>query len=91
MDIANILIGTCLRGIGNQINNNFSQGHPLILGQHRRVSNMIQANSERWNKMLAIEINYTISNGDINCDLLLLFTEDSIETLNGLVSYLVDE
>ena len=91
MDVANILIGTCLKGIGTQLNINFSQGHPLILGQHRRVSNMIHTNSKRWKKMLAIEINYTISNGDINCDLLLLFTEDSIERLNEQISYMVDD
>ncbi len=91
MDVANILIGTCLKGIGTQLNINFSQGHPLILGQHRRVSNMIKTNSKRWKKMLAIEINYTISNGDINCDLLLLFTEDSIERLNEQISYMVDD
>ncbi|MCP4271000.1 MAG: response regulator [Gammaproteobacteria bacterium] len=91
MDIANILIGTCLKGIGDQLNINFSQGHPMVLGEHRRVSNMIKANSDRWTKTLAIEINYTISNGDINCDLLLLLTEDSIKTLNNLVEYLVDD
>ncbi len=91
MDIANILIGTCLKGIGNQLNINFSQGHPMVLGEHRRVSNLVKANSSNWTKTLAIEINYTISYADISCDLLLLLTEDSIETLNNLVSYLVDD
>ncbi|PCJ47521.1 MAG: response regulator [Gammaproteobacteria bacterium] len=91
MDISNILIGACLNGIGKQLNINFSQGHPLILGQHKRVSSMIKANTNRWKKTLAIEVNYTISNADITCDLLLLFTEDSLETLNSLVSYLLDD
>jgi chemotaxis protein CheY-P-specific phosphatase CheC/CheY-like chemotaxis protein len=91
MDISNILIGACLNGIGKQLNINFSQGHPLILGQHRKVSSMIKANSKRWNKTLAIEVNYTISGANISCNLLLLFTEDSLETLNSLVSYLLDD
>jgi len=91
MDIANILIGACLKGIGTQLNIGFSQGHPMILGQHRKVSSMIKANANRWKKTLAIEVNYTISDANISCDLLLLFTEDSLETLNKHVSYLVDE
>ena len=91
MDVANILIGACLRGIGDQLNIDFSQGHPMILGQHRKVSNMIKANATRWNKTLAIEINYKIDEADITCDLMLLFTEDSIDELNKRLSYLVDD
>lgn len=90
MDVANILIGACLKGIGNQLNINFSQSHPSILGQHRKVSDMIKANAGRWKKTLAIEVNYTIPDSNISCDLLLLFTEDSLEKLNQCVSYMVD-
>ncbi len=91
MDVANILTGACLKGIGEQLNINFSQGHPMILGQHRKVSNMISTNAKHWTKTLAIEVNYKISDYNISCDLLLLFTEDSLTTLDELVQYLVDE
>jgi CheY-like chemotaxis protein len=90
MDIANILIGACLNGIAEQLDIKFSQGHPTVLGRHCNVSELIATNSARWTKTLAIEINYAIEDYHINCDLLLLFTEDSVQTLNNKIGHLLD-
>ncbi|HSG52325.1 MAG TPA: response regulator [Rheinheimera sp.] len=90
MDIANILIGAVLKGLAEQIDMSFSQGHPVVLGQHAPVSEMIKANAKRWRKTLAIELTYGIENYDISCDLLLLFTEDSLKTLNYKVAFLLE-
>ena len=38
MDLANVLIGACLKGISEQLDIDFSQGHPVVLGQHRKTS-----------------------------------------------------
>lgn len=89
MDLANVLIGACLKGISEQLDIDFSQGHPVVLGQHRKISELI-ANNTKWKKTLAIEISYSIENYPIKCDLLLLFTEKSMETLNNKLSYLID-
>ena len=90
MDIANILIGAVLKGLAEQIDMSFSQGHPVVLGQHAAVSELIKANAKRWRKTLAIEVSYTIENYNISCDLLLLFTEDSLKTLNYKVAFLLE-
>lgn len=91
MDIANILIGACLKGIAEQLDINFSQGHPLVLGRHVKVDDLLGRNASRWTKTLTIEMGYKIEDRNISCDLLLLFTEDSIEPFDELVSYLIDE
>ena len=90
MDMANILIGACLNGISSQLDMSFSQGHPVVLGQHRRISELIATNTQKWKKTLAIEISYSIENYAIKCDLLLLFTEASLATLNNKIAYLLD-
>ncbi|MBZ9612792.1 response regulator [Rheinheimera maricola] len=90
MDIANILIGAVLKGLAEQIDMSFSQGHPVVLGQHAAVSELIKANAKRWRKTLAIEVSYSIENYNISCDLLLLFTEDSLKTLNYKVAFLLE-
>lgn len=90
MDISNILIGACLKGFTDQLDIDFSQGHPVILGRHIKVQDIIEQNSNRWQKSLAIEIAFSIENKNINCDLLLLFTEDSINALNDRVSYILE-
>lgn len=90
MDLANVLIGACLKGISEQLDITFSQGHPVVLGQHRKISELIANNTNKWKKTLAIEISYSIENYPIKCDLLLLFTEKSMLTLNNKLSYLLD-
>jgi len=90
MDISNIIVGACLKGISNQLNINLNQSHPVVLGQHIKVPDLIDQNVKQWRKTLSIEINYKIKDESINCDLLLLFTEESIKPLRKRLSYLVD-
>jgi len=90
MDLANVLIGACLKGVSEQLDIQFSQGHPEVLGQHRKISDLIANNANKWKKTLAIEISYSIENYPIKCDLLLLFTEQSMQTLNNKLAYLID-
>jgi len=90
MDLANVLIGACLNGVAEQLDMTFSQGHPVVLGQHKRISQLIATNSKKWKRTLAIEISYSIEDYPIKCDLLLLFTEESMKTLNNKISYLLD-
>ncbi len=88
MDISSILIGACLKGIADQLDISFSQGHPVVLGRHVNISELLDHNASRWNRTLAIEIEYRIENRNINCDLMLLFSEDSLIALHDRTSFL---
>lgn len=91
MDAASILIGTCLTGLAEQLDVNFSQGHPVVLGQHRAVTDIINVNKLRWRRTLAIELSYGLEGYKVQCDLILLFTEDSMRTMNAKLSHLLEE
>lgn len=88
MDIASILIGACLKGIADQLDINFSQGHPVVLGRHVNIAELLERNASRWARTLAIEIGYRIEHRNINCDLMLLFSEDSLDALHDRASFL---
>lgn len=88
MDISSILIGACLKGIADQLDINFSQGHPVVLGRHVNISELLDHNASRWSRTLAIEIGYRIEHRNINCDLMLLFSEDSLDALHDRSSFL---
>ncbi|MBI5462168.1 MAG: response regulator [Gammaproteobacteria bacterium] len=88
MDISSILIGACLKGIADQLDINFSQGHPIVLGRHINIAELLERNASRWNRTLAIEIGYRIEHRNINCDLMLLFSEDSLDALHDRASFL---
>ena len=91
MDVANVLNGACIQGIGEQLNIDFNQSHPVVLGQHCNIADLIDNKQVRWKKTMAIEINYTVEGHNVNCDLILLFTEDSVKHMNHLISYLLED
>jgi len=90
LDLSSLLISACLSGIAEQIEVVFSQGHPQVLGQHASIDELIRLNSARWKKTLAVEISYSLEGHDIHFDLLLLFTEDSVELLTRKLAHLMD-
>lgn len=89
MDVASVLIGACTKGIADQLDIAFSLGHPIVLGQHVDVNELLRNNTWRWKRILTIEICYSIENYQINCDVLLLFTEDSLRVMKDKVAYLM--
>ncbi|RDV24336.1 response regulator [Alteromonas aestuariivivens] len=91
MDAASILIGTCLEGLAQQMDVKFSQGHPVVLGQHQAITEITSVTSKRWRKTLAIEISYGLEGYDVHCDLIMLFTEDSMATMNAKLAHLLEE
>ncbi len=90
MDISSIIIGACLKGLAEQIDTPFSQGHPVVLGRHCKVTDIIKVNQSRWKKMLSVEICYTIEKYNVSFDLLLLFTEDSIPRLHNKLAFMME-
>jgi chemotaxis protein CheY-P-specific phosphatase CheC len=81
MDVSNILIGACMRALSEQLHSVFSHNHPIILGRHCNLDDILKNTSNKKEDMLAIEIAYSIKSQNINFDLLLLFPNKSIDLL----------
>jgi chemotaxis protein CheY-P-specific phosphatase CheC len=78
MDVGNVLVGAFLKGLAEQLEIKFSQGHPQLY-LHARKNTLLHR--PLANKTLAIELSYLIGHAGIHCDQLLLFTEHSIAPL----------
>jgi len=89
MDIASIMIGACVKGIADQLAIEFSQGHPAILGQHVDVARLLTTDQWNWKNILTIEVCYAVEGYNVQCDLLLLISEDSLPVLRNKVAYLL--
>ena len=88
MDISNILIGACLNALSEQLHVTFSHNHPIILGRHCDLDDILKSNTKKQDKILAIEIAYSIKSQNIHFDLLLLFPNAAIDLiLNKLVKF----
>lgn len=81
MDATNILTGACLKGIAEQLDVEFSFGPPVLLGQHLNIQQLMSSTNQSWSQALVIEFNYRVEGYNVNCDLLLILTEDSVERL----------
>ena len=81
ISISNILIGSCLKSIGNQLDIYFSEGCPTLLGQQLDINELFTMPKE-VQEVLAIDIEFALECNNIDWSLLLLFTEDSIDKLN---------
>ena len=90
LDLSTVLIGACLGGIAEQIDVQFSKSHPMVLGEHASIEELIRLNRPRWKNTLAVEISYSIEGHHIHFDLLLLFTEDSVALLSNKLDYLMN-
>jgi len=87
MDLSGILIGACLKGIAEQLDIEFSYSHPVILGQKKALPPLL-GTSAKDQKVLAIEIDYGIPDHQVECDLILVLTEDSLPALTERAGYL---
>ncbi len=87
MDIANILIGACLSGISEQLDIKFSQGHPQVLTQHANVSDVLEDRGK--SPALTIEMGCSIEERDIDIELLLMFTKESMDIIESKLNYMV--
>ncbi|NLU96695.1 response regulator [Marinomonas sp. UCMA 3892] len=91
MDVSSVLVGPFIDAFGKQLNIDFSHSHPALLAQHAKVSDLVDAKRAKWKRTLSVEIVYEVENYQISCDLMMLFTEDSVSVLENLLSYLVEE
>ena len=89
MDISTVLTGACLNGLSEQLDIPFSLGHPRALAEAIQLDELIdRSGSNKWKKTLAIEMGFEVDDNKLRCNLLLLFTEESVVKLNNLVSYI---
>jgi chemotaxis protein CheY-P-specific phosphatase CheC len=78
MEVANVLVGAFLKGIVDQLEIHFSQGHPRIQMHRDGGRSLLTSRVVDHRRTLAIELGYTIGSQRILCDQLVLFTEASI-------------
>ncbi len=90
MDISSILFGAFLKGIGDQLDLKLGLGHPSVLGQHQQITELLEHHSSRHQQLLCIEIGYLLEDSSIQCDMLVMLTEDSLPFLEQRLEYLVD-
>lgn len=79
MDVSNIIVGACLRGLAKQLDVDVTHTTPSILGLHCELSELVEKNVSRWEELILVEIAYSMPSVSINFELLLLLPVDSLD------------
>lgn len=87
MDMSSILFGAFLKCMSDQMGLQLALGHPTVLGKHLQTAHLVQHHQQNQEQLLAIEFHYTAEGYAVNCDLMVLFTEDSLPKLTELLRY----
>ncbi|WP_286239582.1 response regulator [Neptuniibacter halophilus] len=83
MSLANALIAAFLSSFSQQLDLVFSKGTPFIVHDYNGMNDRI----EKFASTLTISIDYRLSEHDFECELLLVFTPDSLPRLQKIASY----
>ncbi len=90
MDLANVLVGSFLKGIAEQLHVTFSRGHPH-LSLHMQGDEDIIRNLKQGSQVLTIKLSYAIGRDKVQCDQLLLFPQEAIDQLQKHARFIVGE
>ena len=89
-DLSELLVGSCLKGISQQLDIEFNHSYPVVLGHEQECPLLLDCESNPVN-VLVINISYHLSTPDMDCHLLLLLTEDSMPALRARVDILMQD
>ena len=81
MDVANVVIGACLTGIGELLGTSMSFSAPSIMAKDTPASMLFQLEQLNWRCALVVEVNFALEARNFTCHLTQLMPEESISTL----------
>lgn len=90
LDMSNILFSAFIKGLGEQLNIHFGLGQPHLLGRHQHIEGLLAHHRQQTEQLLCIEIPYELEQQNINCNLLVLLTEQSVTRLEQQLVYLLE-
>ncbi|MBY4675801.1 response regulator [Marinobacterium sp. CAU 1594] len=83
MEMANTLIAAFLGSLEQQLDMSFGRASPILLSDFDGLA----GGDNQWQRALSITIRYEIKQYDIQCELMLVFTEDSTCQLEQMAAY----
>lgn len=90
LDVTNVLVGAILNGITETLGTEISYSAPSMIAESTPVEKIMDPNQLSWSHALLLEVNYSIEKRDFKSHLLLLMTEDAIDSLRIAVSHFME-
>lgn len=89
-DLSELLVGACLKGISQQLDLEFNHSYPAVLGTGEHLETLLDTRAHN-SPVLAVSISYQLGDPEMDCLLLLLFTPESVATLQSRIELLISD
>lgn len=83
ISLSNALIGAFLSSFSKQLDLHLSKATPVVIHQFTGMADQV----EKFDQTLTVSIDYQIHDHDFQCELMLVFTPDSLPSLQKIASY----
>mgnify|MGYP000883492734 CR=1 FL=1 len=83
LDISNILVGACLKGIGEQMQADISFAAPSLFADAMPVGDLLRAEELPWQNALLVEVNFGLEQRNFACHLIVFLEETQIAALGA--------
>ncbi|WP_439861560.1 hypothetical protein [Pseudomonas sp. MBLB4136] len=91
LDVTNILTGACINGLAQQVEMKVSYGSPSLFSRGRSLQEVLGSQEFQDHQALVLEIHFEVATHSFYCDLLVCITEDSVDTVIGLIDQLLSD
>ncbi len=85
LEVANLLTGAVINGISETLDTNLNFSPPSLMAERTSLDMVLVTDQLSWNHAMLLEVNFTVENHDFKCHLLMFMTEDTIDTLRGIL------
>lgn len=91
LDVTNILSGSCIAGLADQVSAKVTYDAPTILTRGKSVHESLLSHTFRDHQTLVLEIRFEIEAHHFTCDLLVCITESTVTTVIEAIDRLVND
>ena len=81
LEMSSLLTATCIQSVLEQLEIDVLISHPVLLGRHAQLSQILAQHEAPWTRTLALELGYRFEGYGVECDLILLFHQNALQTL----------
>ncbi|MES2205256.1 MAG: chemotaxis protein CheC [Pseudomonadota bacterium] len=81
LDVANVLIGACIKGITKLLQTDITFSPPSVMAKNMPIGQLMHPSTMEWKLALVTEVNFALEKGRFTCHLTQFWPESSIVSL----------
>ncbi|TDF34647.1 hypothetical protein EYS14_23095 [Alteromonadaceae bacterium M269] len=91
LELANVLSGTCIKGLSEELNITLHFGAPSLLSEQASVDEILSGKNLRWTDALFMDVGYTVSSIEMKTHLILCMVEEDSHELYRIIDLQLEQ